>query len=128
MDKEILSAQDVATLLNLSEQTVRRLFRDGEIPGRRVGKAWFTTRRQLLDHIELDVEEPIEIITPPDSQEDDPSPVDLAPLFTDEPIGLSALFPAARNMWACNCGYLNRARHASCRECGAEQPQERTGS
>lgn len=128
MDKEILTVQDVATLLELSEQTVRRLFRDGELPGRRVGKAWFITRRQLLEHIELEVEEPLEIIGPLESHEEEPVPVDLSPLFVEEPNGLSAVFPAARDMWQCSCGYLNRARQASCRECGAERPQERTGS
>lgn len=49
---DILSVSDVADILKLPQEEVAELFQEGHIPGRRLGRAWFTTRRQLIAYIE----------------------------------------------------------------------------
>lgn len=39
-----LTADDIAAELGIHVQTVQRYFRDGLIPGRKLGKQWRTTR------------------------------------------------------------------------------------
>lgn len=41
---EYLTAQQIADELGVHVQTVQSYFRDGAIPGRKIGKSWRTTR------------------------------------------------------------------------------------
>ena len=41
-------------MLKQSESTILELLESGTLPGRRVGDAWYVTRRQLLTYIEGD--------------------------------------------------------------------------
>jgi excisionase family DNA binding protein len=47
--KEILNVHDVADLLDLSEQTVRDMARQGELPGFRAGLNRWRFRRSDID-------------------------------------------------------------------------------
>lgn len=51
MDETAWDVDDVARYLDVSPQTVRRMFADGEIPGRRVGRRWLTTRDAVIESI-----------------------------------------------------------------------------
>lgn len=44
---EYLTAADVATELGIHEQTAQAYFRQGLIPGRKIGRSWRTTRAAL---------------------------------------------------------------------------------
>lgn len=44
---EYLTADDVAAELDVHVQTVLRHFREGSLPGRKVGRGWRTTRAAL---------------------------------------------------------------------------------
>ena len=48
MDKEILDVSRAAKLLGLSAQGIARLARNGDIPGRKVGREWRFTRAAIL--------------------------------------------------------------------------------
>jgi excisionase family DNA binding protein len=50
--KDILTAEEVAQWLQLHPDTVRIKARTGEIPGRKIGREWRFSRRQLLEWIE----------------------------------------------------------------------------
>ena len=52
MDKEILTAAEVAKLLDLDLEVVAHLFEDGSLPGRRIADQWYVSRRQLVEFIE----------------------------------------------------------------------------
>ncbi len=47
-DKDVLDVDDVAALMDLNTETVRRLAREGKLPGRKVGGAWRFSRPALL--------------------------------------------------------------------------------
>jgi excisionase family DNA binding protein len=49
---EILNPRQAATLLGLSEMSILRMLRDGTLPGRKVGRQWRISKRQLLAFIE----------------------------------------------------------------------------
>jgi excisionase family DNA binding protein len=44
---EYLSTEQIAAELDVHPQTVLRYFRDGTLPGRKVGKGWRTSREAL---------------------------------------------------------------------------------
>lgn len=46
-DPSVLTAEQIAEHLSVSIHTVRRHFRTGSLPGRKVGKSWTTTRAAL---------------------------------------------------------------------------------
>lgn len=46
---EVLTADDVASLLRVSSKTVKRMAGDGRIPAQRVGRAWRFSRAAVLD-------------------------------------------------------------------------------
>jgi excisionase family DNA binding protein len=46
---EVLTTEQLAALLQVDEDTVRRLAAAGEIPGRKVGAVWRFSRRAVLD-------------------------------------------------------------------------------
>jgi len=49
---EVLDVPATAALLTVSVDTVYELFAKGELPGRRVGRKWITTRSAVLRWIE----------------------------------------------------------------------------
>jgi excisionase family DNA binding protein len=49
---EVLDVQGAAALLNVSADTVYDLFAKGELPGRKVGRKWITTKAAVLRWIE----------------------------------------------------------------------------
>jgi len=46
---EVLTTEQLAALLQVDEDTVRKLAAAGEIPGRKVGAHWRFSRRAILD-------------------------------------------------------------------------------
>ena len=48
MTRAILTVGDLSKLLQLHEDTVRRLLRDGQLPGRKIGKSWRVEREALF--------------------------------------------------------------------------------
>jgi excisionase family DNA binding protein len=52
VSKEVLNAEEAAEFLGFNPFVIRQKARDGEIPGRKVGREWRFTRRSLLDFIE----------------------------------------------------------------------------
>ncbi|HEY7418200.1 MAG TPA: helix-turn-helix domain-containing protein [Ktedonobacteraceae bacterium] len=52
MTNDILDADEVAELLRLNEQTVKRLANRGELPGFKVGGRWRFRRQDIEDYIE----------------------------------------------------------------------------
>jgi excisionase family DNA binding protein len=49
---EVLDVKMTAELLTVSPDTVYDLFKRGELPGRKVGRKWITTRNAVLRWIE----------------------------------------------------------------------------
>lgn len=49
--KEVLNVEDVAELLDVSVWTVRDLAHRGELPAKKVGRAWRFSRQALLDYL-----------------------------------------------------------------------------
>lgn len=41
----------IAAHLGIHVRTVRRYLREGTLPGRRIGRRWYTDRRELLDAV-----------------------------------------------------------------------------
>lgn len=54
IDADILTVADLAATLKQPEEKIRELLESGALPGRKVGDAWYVTRRQLLAYIEGD--------------------------------------------------------------------------
>jgi putative molybdopterin biosynthesis protein len=52
MEKEMLTAKEVAEYLNLNEKIIYRLVRDGRLPGTRITGKWTFSRSQLREWIE----------------------------------------------------------------------------
>ncbi|MDP2873397.1 MAG: helix-turn-helix domain-containing protein [Bacillota bacterium] len=52
-DEEVLTVAETADLLKLSEYTVRELARKGELPGRKVGRAWRFVRGAVMDLVRM---------------------------------------------------------------------------
>lgn len=48
-EREFLTTQEVAEWLGVNESTVLRAARSGELPGRKLGKAWRFSRTALLE-------------------------------------------------------------------------------
>ena len=46
--REVLDVEGAAELLSMGEEAVRRLSRQGKLPGRKVGKEWRYNRSKLL--------------------------------------------------------------------------------
>jgi excisionase family DNA binding protein len=49
---DILDVEKAAALLTVSTDTVYHLFKSGELPGRKVGRRWITTRGAVMRWIE----------------------------------------------------------------------------
>ncbi len=54
---EVLDVPMTAELLTVSTDTVYDLFKSGELPGRKVGRKWITTRSAVLRWIESSSEQ-----------------------------------------------------------------------
>lgn len=54
--KDVLDVQDAADLLGVSVWTVRDAANKGELPARKVGRAWRFSRQALLQWLEGDRE------------------------------------------------------------------------
>ena len=52
MTDEVLTIEEAAEFLKMTPKTIRKMLKEGTIPGSRVGKQWRTTRRALLDRID----------------------------------------------------------------------------
>jgi hypothetical protein len=44
---KIIRSNEVSTLLGIPHFSILKAFREGRIPGKKVGKYWFTTQEQL---------------------------------------------------------------------------------
>lgn len=54
MPKEVLNVEEAAEFLGFHPYTVREKARLDQIPGRKVGREWRFSRRQLLEWLEID--------------------------------------------------------------------------
>lgn len=52
MTDEVLTIDDAAIFMKMAPKTIRKLLKDGTLPGRQVGKQWRITKRSLLDLID----------------------------------------------------------------------------
>lgn len=50
--RDILNVHDIAALLEVSTDTVYELLLSGELPGRKVGRKWRTTRNAVMRWLE----------------------------------------------------------------------------
>jgi len=50
-DREILNIDGAAAFLGVSVKTFSRVLRDGDVPGRKVGREWKFSRQALIDWI-----------------------------------------------------------------------------
>jgi excisionase family DNA binding protein len=50
-DDEILTSEEAATLLKVSNKTVLKLARVGDLPAQKIGRAWRFCRSELLAHV-----------------------------------------------------------------------------
>jgi excisionase family DNA binding protein len=51
-NSEILDVHKVATLLTVSADTVYELLKSGQLPGRKVGRKWITTKGAVMRWVE----------------------------------------------------------------------------
>lgn len=50
-NKEILNIEEAAQLLGVSTKTFAKVLREGEIPGRKIGREWKFSRQALIDWV-----------------------------------------------------------------------------
>jgi excisionase family DNA binding protein len=50
-DDEILTCDEASAFLKVSNKTVLKLARDGELPGQKVGRAWRFSRSELVAYV-----------------------------------------------------------------------------
>ena len=62
---KLLTPDDVAEIAQLHPETVRRLMREGKIPGKRMGGSWRISVRKFEEWLEAD--EPITLEQPSNS-------------------------------------------------------------
>ena len=48
---EILTSEEASELLKVSNKTVLRLARDGELPAQKIGRAWRFCRSELVSYV-----------------------------------------------------------------------------
>jgi excisionase family DNA binding protein len=51
LDDAVLTAEEAADLLKVSEKTVLKMAREGQLPARKVGRAWRFCRTDLLSFL-----------------------------------------------------------------------------
>jgi excisionase family DNA binding protein len=59
-DSEILTSEEAATLLKVSNKTVLKLARVGDLPAQKIGRAWRFCRSELLAHVACSAGTPLE--------------------------------------------------------------------
>jgi excisionase family DNA binding protein len=52
MADEVLTIDEAAIFLKMASKTVRKMLKEGTLPGRQVGRQWRITKRSLLDYID----------------------------------------------------------------------------
>jgi len=52
-DMELYNVEEVSEKLGLAERTVRKLLRQGEIKGRKLGKRWYVTDKWLQEYFSV---------------------------------------------------------------------------
>ena len=52
MEIKLYDSKDIAQMLKIKETTVRQYFNTGEIKGRKIGKKWIATEKNLLEFLE----------------------------------------------------------------------------
>ncbi len=50
-DQEILNIDDAAAFLGVSVKTFSKVLREGDVPGRKVGREWKFSRQALIDWV-----------------------------------------------------------------------------
>jgi excisionase family DNA binding protein len=53
VERDVLNVEEAAEYLGFSPYTIREKAREGEIPGRKIGKEWRFSRRMLLEWLEV---------------------------------------------------------------------------
>ena len=53
--RQTYSSADMAAILGIKEEVVRRLLRDGELPGRRIGGVWRVHRATFDQWVETEL-------------------------------------------------------------------------
>ena len=54
-DKDFLSAKDVATLLNVSDRTIRLRIGMGQLPAFKIGKIWCIRKQDIIEYIRVNL-------------------------------------------------------------------------
>lgn len=49
-DLVLYDVEELASLFGVQEKTVRQLFRDGKLKGRKLARRWYTTEEELRDY------------------------------------------------------------------------------
>ena len=99
IDTDILTVEDLVDILKQSRESIIKLLESGALPGRRVGDAWYVTKRQLVAYIEGDEPEPVKKKTVP------PAEGNILPFGGD---------------WKCmRCATVNDVERVECSDCGA---------
>ena len=99
-DQDILSIEDVAGMLRQDPAVIRGLIEKGDLPGRKIGGAWYVTRRQLVAFVEGD--------SPAQTASHDARTTPFRPGMGRED-----------NSWTCGaCRAENHAELVKCSRCG----------
>jgi len=46
----LYTVKELSELFGVQEKTIRKLFRDGKIQGRKLARRWYTTEQELRDY------------------------------------------------------------------------------
>jgi len=49
-DLELYNVEELAQLFGVQEKTIRALFKEGQLKGRKLAKRWYTTAEELRDY------------------------------------------------------------------------------
>lgn len=49
LDKDVLTLQEASELLQVSSNTVRKLLKEGKLPGKKVGREWRFSKEALIE-------------------------------------------------------------------------------
>jgi|WetSurMetagenome_2_1015567.scaffolds.fasta_scaffold01672_13 excisionase family DNA binding protein len=52
MDKEYLTVEDIALILNRKVHTIRQLFNYGKLKGRKIAGQWIISKEQFKNYVE----------------------------------------------------------------------------
>lgn len=57
MEREIINANQASDLLGIPEKTIRRLARNGIVPGRKAGRVWLFSKSHLIEWVRTGLKE-----------------------------------------------------------------------